>query len=202
MSRNLLFDVKPRVGDYIKFGNFPQNKAAIEEPIEWLVLEIIGNNFLLISRYGLDYCEYHNRWSSITWERCDLREWLNRDFLNKAFSEDEQQRIKLSRLVNDDNPKYRTSGGNNTLDRVFCLSVAEAKRYFKNNAERRCQPTEYAHRCHCLDEHCGCCRWWLRSPVGNERYGMFVAYSGYIWYDALIDIDLAVRPALWVNVES
>lgn len=37
-------------GDYVKFGNYPQNHGDIKEPIEWVVLEVKDNEALLISR--------------------------------------------------------------------------------------------------------------------------------------------------------
>ena len=91
-----------------------------------------------MSRYGIDCKRYHHEFTEIAWDNCDLRKWLNADFLKAAFSEEEQQRIRLSDVVNDDNRKYGTSGGNNTRDLIFCLSLAEAERYFKNNDERKC----------------------------------------------------------------
>uniref|UniRef100_UPI00386CB044 DUF6273 domain-containing protein n=1 Tax=Succinimonas sp. TaxID=1936151 RepID=UPI00386CB044 len=145
-------------GEYLKFGNYPQNNDNTKEPIEWLVMEVNDQEALLVSRYGLDCKQYHHEnvsmtWESnveidyenvsMTWEQCDLRKWLNSEFLKAAFSEEEQQRIKLSEVVNDDNRQYGTRGGNNTQDRVFCLSLAEAERYFKNNSERKCQPTAW-----------------------------------------------------------
>ncbi|MEE3423854.1 MAG: DUF6273 domain-containing protein, partial [Succinimonas sp.] len=131
-------------GCYIKFGNYPQQNSNTKEPIEWLVLEVNEKDALLVSRYGLDCKQYHHERVSMTWEQCDLRKWLNHDFLKDAFSPEDQRRIMLSEVVNDDNREYRTRGGNNTRDRVFCLSLAEAERYFKNDAERRCRPTALA----------------------------------------------------------
>ncbi len=127
----------------LKFGKYQQNNDGIKKPIEWLVQEVKDNEALLVSRYGLD-CKRHCRYfTNLTWEDSELREWLNKDFL-KAFSRKERQRIILSDIVNDDNPRYHTKGGNNTRDRVFCLSFAEAERYFKDNSARLCQPTKYA----------------------------------------------------------
>ena len=132
-----------------------------------------------------------------------LRKWLNADFLKAAFSEEEQQRIRLSDVVNDDNRKYGTSGGNNTRDLIFCLSLAEAERYFKNNDERKCQPTSLT-KIHIpkVTEN-KYCSWWLRSPGDDPHYAAFVSPGGVFWPigDSISDIaGNAVRPALWVNL--
>ena len=162
----------------LKFGSYPQNSASIKEPIEWLVLEVNGKEALLISRYGLDCKRYHHELTDMTWEHCDLREWLNNDFLKMAFSNEERQRIKLSELVNDDNHEYHTRGGHNTRDHVFCLSLAEAERYFKNDSERKCQPAALAkaHGVYSSDD--GHCWWWLRSPGLGQGNASSVGTDG------------------------
>ena len=142
-------------GDIIEFGRYPQNNSDTKEPIKWLVLAVSGNEALIISQYGLDCKQLHSEYVNITWENCDLRKWLNNDFLKEAFTEDEIgmiKPIKLSELMNDDK------------DRVFCLSVeeAKAKEYFDDDKARQCQPTSLAkkHGVHAEDGYCG---WLLRS---------------------------------------
>ncbi len=88
--------------------------------------------------------------------------------------------------------------GNNTRDRVFCLSLSEAERYLKNDGERMCQPTVYARNQGAwVDSGNGCCYWWLRSlgyglsalhvnSYGElNQYGTDVSRGNYV-----------VRPAL------
>ena len=135
-----------RKGAFIKYGNYPQDIDGNKAPIEWLILDFNEKTkeALLISRYGLDCKKYHNAFTDITWEYCDLRKWLNNDFIKLAFSEEEAKKIKVSELKNEDNPEYRTRGGNNTKDRIFCLSINEAEHYFGSDNDRQCKPTAYA----------------------------------------------------------
>ena len=188
-----------KVGDYVEFGRYPQNNGDVKEPIEWLVLEVNSNEALLISRYGLDCKEYHHEFINITWEYCDLREWLNNYFLKMAFSGEEQLKIKLSDIVNNNNWKYGTSGGNNTQDRVFCLSLAEAEQYFKNDSERQCRPTAHTRnqRAWVADSN-GCCLWWLRSPGHYQGSASCVYADGALPpRGECVNCDnYAVRPAL------
>ena len=80
-----------------------------------------------------------------TWADCSLRSWLNDDFLNAAFSEQEAQAINLTSVktpeidraitVYDSNEIYEKipihmQGSKDTEDMVFCLSVEEAETYF------------------------------------------------------------------------
>ena len=193
-----------KVGDYVKFGSYPQNNIEAKEPIVWLVLVVNGNEALLLSRYGLDCRPYHNDYVGITWENCDLRKWLNNDFLKAAFSGEEQQRIELSDVVNDNNWQYGTSGGNNTQDRVFCLSLAEAERFFENYDERKCWPTALVKAYLADSINDGYCWWWLRSPGNNQDGASSVDTCGALClYGDDVDYGInAVRPALWVNLKS
>ena len=138
-------------GDIIKFGNYPQDINGSKSPIEWLALDVNENEALLVSRYGLDCKEYHNVFTDITWEDCALRKWLNNDFIKSAFSEEEAKKIKVSELKNEDNPEYRTRSGNNTKERIFCLSINEAEHYFGSDNDRQWQTY-----CLCTKTRCIC----------------------------------------------
>ena len=135
-----------RKGMIIPFGAYPQDNDSFRTPIEWLVLDVKGNEALLISRYGLDCKRYHHESKNITWDDCDLRKWLNSDFLKSAFSNEESERILVSELKNDNNHEYGTRGGNDTKDRIFCLSFNEAKHYFGSDNDRQCKLTAYARK--------------------------------------------------------
>ena len=195
-------------GDYFKFGSYYQENSTKKTPIEWLVLKKSGTKVLLISRYALDCKKYYHEWVSTTWENCDLRKWLNGEFLKNAFTATEQKKIAVTKLANDNNAEYGTFGGNSTEDRVFCLSLAEAGSLFKDDESRKCVPTPYA-----LSKGCwkssdnvidgrGCCYWWLRSPGDNQFRATYVNSGGaLILYGYRVDSDdHAVRPALWVNL--
>ena len=189
-----------KVGSFITYGRYFQDSDNAKSPIEWLVLDVKGNEALLISRYGLDCKQYHSG-GSITWEDCDLRKWLNSDFLKSAFSNEESERILVSELRNDDNPEYGTPGGNDTKDRIFCLSIAEAEQYFSSDKDRQCRPTAYARK-HGAYVKNDCCYWWLRSPGYGQGYGQNRAsnvdsFGALNLYGDFVDDDAdAVRPAL------
>ena len=186
----------PNVGEIITMGYYGG------EAIEWQVLAVEGGKALVISRYALDAKPYNTDKVDATWETCTLRSWLNNGFYYAAFSVSEQSKIVLSWVVNNDNPKFGTPGGNDTQDKIFVLSIDEAESYFHSDEERICYPTKYAIDNGCFNTN-GVCRWWLRSPgyssyipkivaadvshygtVANDGDGMWNKYKG-------------VRPAFW-----
>ena len=160
-------------GDCVGFGRYCQENSSEKTPIEWLMLQTTGTVVLLISRYALD-CKLYQAYykEDMTWENCDLRAWLNGEFLRNAFTGEEQKMIALSKLANDDNPEYGTSGGNTTEDGVFCLSLAEAESLFESREARKERPVPYAVKQgvnkYGPDKGEGridgrACWWWLRS---------------------------------------
>lgn len=213
-------DAKFAVGNYVSFGTYPQTKAGNDAtPIEWLVLARDGNKALLISRYGLDAQRYNKDTTSVTWETCTLRTWLNGTFYNKAFSSAEQAAILTTNVDNSKNQCYsgwNTSGGNNTQDKVFLLSYAEANKYFgvtydnSSNTKSRVAPTAYAiaqgayaDSFRRTADGTAAGQWWLRSPgLYHQDYAASVLTDGsFDGHDVSSDYG-SVRPALWVNIEA
>lgn len=189
------------VGDVVLFGNY-------HGEIEWLVLDKQDGKALLISKYALDAKPYNEKHTNITWEYCTLRAWLNGAFINAAFSEAEKGLILDANLTNADNAEYGTDGGNDTVDKVFLLSIDEAKKYFPDDVSRRCAPTKYAKEqgAYLSDDYTtasgeAVC-WWLRSPGIDQGCATTVNSYGCVNVRGSgINIDYGcVRPALWVRL--
>lgn len=113
--------------DCIYFGRYPQSDVITNtnEPIKWRVLKVENNKALLFSDKALDFVKYNETRSAVTWETCTLRQWLNQDFFNRAFTSEEQLYIQTTHLLNEDNQTYGTEGGVDTDDKVFVLSSVE-----------------------------------------------------------------------------
>ncbi|MFR5617477.1 MAG: DUF6273 domain-containing protein [Clostridium sp.] len=86
-----------------------------------------GNDAFLLADKNLDDKLYNKEHTSVTWATCTLRTWLNDTFLNTAFKSAEQAAIKNTIVVNEDHPSCGTEGGENTNDKVYLLSIAEAQ---------------------------------------------------------------------------
>ncbi|MBQ2941751.1 MAG: TIR domain-containing protein [Clostridia bacterium] len=206
-------------GECIFFGAYEQdnNVSNGKEEIEWMVLDKQNNKILVISKYALDCKQYNEKHIDITWETCSLRRWLNNGFVNNAFSAEETAVISKVTVSADENPEYGTNPGNATQDKIFLLSIAEAKKYFSSNSERQCKPTAYAiEKGVFLCRKSSNCCWWLRSPGSEQNGGADVDYygdvseSGKTVYgdgtmsergNSVAHYGHAVRPAMWINIE-
>ena len=140
-----------------------------------------------------------------------LRAWLNDTFLNKAFSAEERAMIAATNVSADKNPNYNTDPGNATEDKIFLLSIDEVNRYFSSDKERQCAPTAYAKAQGAytnLDYKTASGEaaflWWLRSPGSNQFSAAAVFDDGSVYYRGgnVNSDNYAVRPALWINLES
>lgn len=193
------------VGNIVNFGAYEQdnNTSNGKEDIEWIVLETKGNQSLLISRYELDCQKYHATHSSVTWESCSLRSWLNSTFLNAAFSSEERKAILETTVDNSIKLNNETaSGGNNTTDQIFLLSSSEAEKYFRSDEERICTPTAYAKAQGAVSYHKSECGWWLRTPGYELTDSTEVSDYGYVHVCYVSAPNTAVRPAFWINLDA
>ena len=181
-----------QVGDIINFGDY-----------KWRILKLNNNGTALIISLGIvSKMAYHNRKIGVTWERSDIRKYLNSTFYDK-FSSEQQQAIALTDIQNPFNEKYFTQGGISTVDKVFLLSIEEVRNYFKTNVDRVAKMGREA------------TWWWLRSPGSHPDHASFVYSSGSISLDGEVSVYTytnqkgmrfvgyrvgGVRPALVINL--
>lgn len=85
-----------QVGDEFTLGTFEQDNDTSngEEDIEWIVIEKIGNTYLCLSKYVLDYRQYDQIVDNVhSWGNSDIRYWLNNYFYTASFTPEEQKYI-------------------------------------------------------------------------------------------------------------
>lgn len=168
------------VGNTVEMGSW--NETALT----WRVLDREENRRLLLCDQLVAQAPYHAELAIVSWETCDLRAWLNGPFAEGAFSAAESARIVETALANDDNAEYRTDGGNDTVDRVFLLSLADVQAIYENHLPWLRADTS----------------WWLRSP-GCSRVDAVTVYDsgGINGIGTNVNWDRGgVRPAIWIDL--
>ena len=181
----------------VEFGSYPFEADGTMRPIRWSVLKREDGKTLLLSAYVLDAKPYNKARAGVTWETCTLRKWLNGEFLDTAFTEEEKRRILLTKLKKEDNPRFKMSGSSDTEDRIFLLSVSEVKKYLLFDLLCMRRPTPYAIKQEVHVWENGNCWWWLRSPGRAPSNTAYVDCHGM--YEYVFDVDhgfLGVCPAL------
>ena len=191
-----------RAGDTIAFGN-----------ILWHVLHVTGSEALILSDEIICRMPYHDKRKNVTWIESDLRRRLNSygsDGFLSRFSRIEGARIITQGLDNRANPWHLTSGGIDTHDRVFLLSIEEAVRHFEDNRKENFtdrvtfewKSEQYDYRRIAKDEDRLRSWWWLRSPGDTAKRAACVTSDGSIDFDGynVNRSDGGVRPAMWIRV--
>ena len=183
----------------VQFGKYKQGNTI--KPIDWIVLDEKNGARLLISKHALNCMRYHNDLVKVTWEDSDLRKWLNSGFIDLAFDEEEKKRLQSTHVKAEPNPHYGTPAGNDTVDKVFLLSIPEAKKYFFKDEDRICLATESAKKEGMYArQQSNQCWWWLRTPGSSSSGAALVDSNGHIQAGVrrLNFFKTGVRPACWV----
>lgn len=177
-----------------------------DSPIDWLVLhEDKDNNKFLISKQVLDFKPYHTNDKSVSWNNCELRKWLNTEFVNTAFSQKERQLIKTTT-----NYPLRTKENSSldiglpSEDKVFLLDNYEVSNYFKRNSHRRgysgidfeIPPKQFAEDIIKKDQPVW---YWLRTAGNTTKSACAINYMGQIEEDFIDAKGVGVRPAMWIH---
>ena len=183
------------VGSIITFGSYEQdnNPANGKEPIEWYVLDKSDGQMMLVAVKILDSMPYGVYGDEVLWETCALRSWLNNDFYNEAFSVNEKTLIADSYIVNANTPNYGTKAGNDTIDKVFCLSFGELETYFHIDSRNMDNmPWEdYCAYCYNQDHRI------LAAPTEYAHAkGAYVLTRGDAWFYRW-DVSYAVGSGNW-----
>ena len=211
-------------GEHIAYGCYQG------EAIEWRVLDKKADEVLLISEYGLDAQPFDTSGKDrVLWKDSTIRKWLNDDFYNSAFSEDEKKNIVLSYsegFEEYNTPEYLTSKKpyahleRETEDKLFFLSYTELIAYFAedpyggcysdhySHSEILCYPTEYAKQNLKPLYEMDTCSWWLCNPQFDSGDGLskqVETVSAFGEKDVAPMMNTrcnAVRPAMWVTWQS
>ena len=156
-----------KVGDFICLGQYEQDPSTQgKEPIYWRVLDKSDGKILVIAENLIETKAFNedtnaDNVNDVTWENSSLRKFLNEDFINNNFSEDEVKKIvttsnpnsssnqvlsnywRFDKAPYSDMSSQNHADGNTTEDKVFLLSVDEVLKYFPNENETGDDKSEY-----------------------------------------------------------
>jgi len=181
-------------GDSVSFGRH-----------EWRVLDVSGGNALMLTEHVIEQRAYDQEAKSVTWEQCSLRKYLNNEFFSDAFGPAEQGRILPTHLENEDNQWFGITGGNDTTDRIFLLSLAEVVSFFGDSGQLRDRnpKSKYfindQYRMARIAKLDGATSWWwLRSPglFGSNAAQVYTGGSIHVCGHRVGNVYGGVRPAL------
>ncbi|MDR0883264.1 MAG: DUF6273 domain-containing protein [Oscillospiraceae bacterium] len=189
---------------------------------QYRVLAVEKDKALLLQNQVTEHREYNAKYTSVTWETCSLRTYLNGAYLDH-LPPILRDRIIPTTLENPNNTygiwrnkPVNTPGGNQTEDKIFLLSLDELFKYLGVNQTILAQKEtdedgdfwwfsdEYDQNRTEKGNSGKSVWWWLRSPGFGPHYAARVDDDGYVdLYGYNVSRSSGgVRPALWLNLES
>lgn len=204
-------------------GDGIADKNDVKEPIRWRVLTRSGDYALLLADKILDAGKYYTGGGVASWEKSDVRNWLNTTFYREAFSGAEGDAIAVRTLT--------TTGGEEswgiatnltkevTKDKVYLLSYDEicqntygfpALSYNNQTDIRTAATTGYAATRPGMYAEAGSGdAWWLRN-AGFTDGNIYTGDNAYnVGTEGLIDpfnmpanVISGIRPAIYVNLSG
>jgi hypothetical protein len=220
--------------DCVWFGNYYQENSKKKDPIKWRVLSVEGQDAFLMSDQILDHQQYNIKRRIIiysysgdagddynkSWADSDIRSWLNKTFINAAFTAGEQKAITTTNVKTSGSPISGVDGGLDTSDKIYLPSFEEVSNaaygfpvdYTLKSEARKATNTTYTAQE--LLDHAGSKRelkeflgyggWWLRNPA-RKSHKMYINVNGKDGADGrgqLSRYKEGVRPVLHINLSK
>ena len=170
-------------GCEICFGRYTRMGSGEEEPLRWRVLQADERAALLLAASVLEKLPYHSRRTAVFWESCELSRWLNEDFADAAFTDEEKACLLTQTHAGEVNPLFHTRKNPVSSDKVFLLSPSEWE---------ACPFPEGTYPCSV----------WLRMPGLTTQYAVTCGKDGSIsWQGNLVnDKNTGIVPAIRIRL--
>ena len=187
-------------------------------PIKWRILKISGTKAVLLADRMPDTCPFHDKDEDVNWSGSHLRQWLNKEFFNRAFSETEREAIELTNVENSPNAQYGTYCGPDTQDYVFILSnnevfasplasdygfyagsgIDDPARRFRSTLYAKCRGAWWSS----VMNYRGNSFWFMRTNGYTPSNITYVCDFGYLYNQgtAVTCDDAAVLPAISIDL--
>ena len=179
----------------LPFGQYKGND------IEWIVLEVNGDQALLVSKYVLDSAQFNSGEEEVPYEQCAIYKTVNENMYDEMFSEKEKS-IILETVLDapeeetepkneqetsentEENNAEKTEDENTVKTRVFLLSADELEKYFDE--------ADYI----AMKMDGKASNYWLRTPGAVNKKGIMTTE------DFMLNQEKGIRPAIWINLSE
>ena len=176
----------------VKFGIWTDEKRTVD--LEWYVLKKENGKSLLFSKNVITKKKWYDKKTmDIQWKTSNIRKYLNEDFYNLVFKDDEKE------LIQSINVKFNNNSALNkkldvkyTLDKIFILSCDEVrdiigldnKLILKGLDFRNYNSTYY-----------------LRTPGSRESCVCTINDGRIDTKGSEAQFERYIRPAMWVSID-
>ena len=198
----------------VKFGDYYKNCNDKLYPLYWHVFDVDDSKVYLITARVIDCVPFYTDGQPMFWSASYIRQWLNDDFYNTAFSDEEKELLCLEKLSILNNSNLGLSAGRfaeETEDKVFLMTANQA-----NDASQsilRAQVSPYAkEKGVFVEPKYDYGMWWLMSPGYNLQTAAVVDIYGTIHNGSgestkytdvsMFDDYVGVRPVIAIDYDD
>ena len=209
--------VNEYLGRTVEIGSYYKKDDSKMSPIVWNVLDVTDDSVYLLSHYIIDCVPFLDQESTYpplenVWRDSYIREWLNNEFYQKAFSEQEKNIICLKKYTFLNHSRYEVMRKSETTEDYVSLLTAKQAEELCDSFELTAQATPYA-----IEKGVFATptmkngTWWLMSPgyysnvpayvdvYGGIRNGSYKDGSGDTHFNADY---VSVRPIIAINYDD
>ncbi|MDO5022535.1 MAG: hypothetical protein Q4E07_04270 [Eubacteriales bacterium] len=181
----------PAPQSIVQFGVYPQGASGEVLPINWKVLEIKDNIAYLMSKNILFAARiHHDQRKYPGFAKSELNGILNGEFLNSAFTQEEQKAlfesefgfVSLPSVEDLKNPDF---GFKSNKDRCTFIGTD----YAVNNGLFRYSSRPYSPI-------------WTRTESDKKHANRSTKVKGNIGFIGVESEDLGVMPVIWLNLDN
>lgn len=177
----------------VKLGRWLDDKNNVE--LEWYVIANEGGKKLLLAKDVITKVKYNKKRAEVvTWKDSYARQYLNDEFYNFVFNDDEKQKIQSVNIKTSENPSSTLSSDEYTLDKIFLLSYEEVINCIgmENKYLLEAKPLDKTR----------ISSWTLRTPGDKENRVSVVNSFGKIDLKGYpSNNSQGIRPAMWIKVD-
>lgn len=161
------------------------------EPIEWQILDQIGDYFLLVSKDCLALLPYTTDPVDLSWNNSVIRKYLNEDLFFSAFTAAEREAVKVN---------LTTDGEFLCADRMFIFSRQEMEMLGLKTLIFSPEPSESV-MAEINGRNSTAQEPWLRKSNRTSDKDVLVQ-GGNAYYYPSTGASCGVRPAMWVRTDA
>lgn len=214
------------VGERVEFGSYSYEADGKENVIDWVIVDKKENAVLLVTDKIIESLPFSpaqdlsyititsDELQQCDWETSDIRKWLNHDFAEHAFTDEEYAAIQTTTVLVTGDDLLETKE-EKTKDRIFLLSAEELLAYFgegedenRNHVSIEAENglswgvlTPYAMKRE-MNTEFGICSWTRSSTIdGTSRISFEEETGEFYWAGEDVSTYLGIRPAMWVKTK-
>lgn len=177
----------------IKLGHF------FGKDLYWQILEKNNDKALTLCKTGIKRSAFmYEDDDDCRWESSQIRDFLNNEFFNLAFTEEEKKHITPVCTEKE------TEISSPIFDHIFLLSAAECRYFLPLKRDRKLTCMLNAHSWlhgHKSGEN-PAVSWWLRTTGYGYEHAYCINQDGETEHDIWGHLECVIRPAIVVNLSG